>query len=260
MSPALQPGLCSVTFRRLDPTAIIDLAAAAGIAGIEWGGDIHVPPGDPARATALAAATRAAGLSVSSYGSYLRPPTDGLDGFRRTAETALALGAPMIRIWPGARDKPSVSYTAEERAEVTRAIAEIGGEAADQGVAVGLEYHPGTLTDELGSATRLIRDIDCDAVHLYWQPRPGLQRAEGQREIRTLGNHVAHLHVFQWNSARDRFPLSDGADTWLAYFGTLGASRWQSPRFAMIEFVRDDDPAQFREDAECLSRLLDDRP
>ena len=43
---ATQPGLCSVTFRQLRVDQIIDLAAESGIAGIEWGADVHVPVGE----------------------------------------------------------------------------------------------------------------------------------------------------------------------------------------------------------------------
>ena len=39
-------GLLSVTFRHLPFERIIELAAEAGLDGIEWGGDVHVPPGD----------------------------------------------------------------------------------------------------------------------------------------------------------------------------------------------------------------------
>ena len=44
------PALCSVTFRALTPAAIVELAAAAGLAAIEWGADLHVRPGELATA------------------------------------------------------------------------------------------------------------------------------------------------------------------------------------------------------------------
>ncbi|MEL7086971.1 MAG: hypothetical protein AAGL98_00775 [Planctomycetota bacterium] len=64
------PGLVSVTFRKLTPTQICELAADAGLQGIEWGGDVHVPAGDVGAAKAVAALTRARGLAVAAYGSY----------------------------------------------------------------------------------------------------------------------------------------------------------------------------------------------
>ena len=74
----LQPGLCSVTFRSLTPQAVIDLAAANGIKAIEWGGDVHVPPGDLENARQVAARTAETGLSVSSYGSYISAVAVGI--------------------------------------------------------------------------------------------------------------------------------------------------------------------------------------
>ncbi len=42
----ISPGLVSVTYRALPPAEIIALTAAAGLKGIEWAGDVHVPPND----------------------------------------------------------------------------------------------------------------------------------------------------------------------------------------------------------------------
>ena len=46
----IHTGLVSVTFRKLEPAEIVDLVKQAGLQGIEWGGDIHVPHGDIQRA------------------------------------------------------------------------------------------------------------------------------------------------------------------------------------------------------------------
>ena len=44
MTPILA-GVCSVTFRALSVEEVAQLAASAGVQAIEWGGDVHVPPG-----------------------------------------------------------------------------------------------------------------------------------------------------------------------------------------------------------------------
>jgi len=64
----LIPGLVSVTFRQLTVEEIGELATECGLQAVEWGGDVHVPPGD------FAAARRAldTGLKVAAYGSYYR--------------------------------------------------------------------------------------------------------------------------------------------------------------------------------------------
>jgi hypothetical protein len=71
-SEMIQTGLCSVTFRRLDPAAIVALTQQAGLGAIEWGGDIHVPPGDEKMARVVGRMTLDAGLRLPSYGSYYR--------------------------------------------------------------------------------------------------------------------------------------------------------------------------------------------
>ena len=67
---SIRTGLTSVTFRALSISKIVQLAAAAGLDGIEWGGDIHVPAGDIQSAVFALQETEKAGLEVLSYGSY----------------------------------------------------------------------------------------------------------------------------------------------------------------------------------------------
>lgn len=251
-----EPGLVSVTFRQLAPEALIDLAARVGLAAIEWGADIHVPPGDDANAARVAEATRAAGLTVSSYGSYLRMPSATVSETAAVMDTAAALGAPMVRIWPGERNRDSASYSAAERDAVARAIDRTAGVAADRGLAVGLEYHPGTLTDALSSSAALMEAITAPNVHLYWQPSPGIAEDAAFAEIAALGRHIAHLHVFRWDAARVRYPLADGLPLWERWVRAIPQGRWQGPRFAMLEFVANDDPQNLGADAQALHRLI----
>lgn len=56
----LLPGLVSITFRKLSPGEIVELVATAGLVGIEWGGDVHVPHGDFARAAEVRKLTEGA--------------------------------------------------------------------------------------------------------------------------------------------------------------------------------------------------------
>ena len=65
-------GLVSVSFREERPESILREASAAGLSGIEWGGDVHVPPGDLDTARSVARLTAGAGLQVFAYGSYYR--------------------------------------------------------------------------------------------------------------------------------------------------------------------------------------------
>ncbi|MFK3780371.1 sugar phosphate isomerase/epimerase family protein [Agrobacterium sp. NPDC089420] len=251
-----EPGLCSVTFRSLPPQAVIDLAAANGIRAIEWGADIHVPPGDLANASDVAERTAQAGLTVSSYGSYIFAPDYSREDLTAVLETAKALGTGHIRIWPGHRKRPSTDYSSAERRTATAALAEIASRAQDYGMSIGLEYHPNSLTDTLPSALQLAQDLDAPNLFFYWQPAPGLPLEKALAEISALGSRICHLHVFAWLTDANRLPLAERADYWRACIEALPENGWTKSAYAMLEFVKDDDANQFAEDAVVLRRIL----
>ena len=68
----LKTGICSIIFRQLGVEEIVCLVKKAGLDAVEWGGDVHVRPGDRVAAETARKATQDAGLDVSSYGSYYR--------------------------------------------------------------------------------------------------------------------------------------------------------------------------------------------
>ena len=97
----LTPGLVTVTFRRFTREEICRTAAKAGLPLLEWGGDIHVPHGDPAAAREAVALTGAYGLRADTYGSYYRcPPGEDAAPVVRRAEE---LGVRNVRVWAGTK-------------------------------------------------------------------------------------------------------------------------------------------------------------
>jgi sugar phosphate isomerase/epimerase len=255
---SFRSGLCSVTFRKLSPEAVVALAAECGIKGIEWAGDVHVPPGQSDVARRVRHVTEEASLSVVSYGSYIAPPSDDEAAFAIVLETAQALGAPNIRIWPGSRNRDSVTYSADERRHTASLIRRMARLAEEASVTIGLEYHPNSLTDDLASAQKLIAEIDDPNVFLYWQPRPGLPLEEALDEFRAIGAETSHVHVFAWDSEKKRYPLSEQQTYWNRILSDAPTTRWPGDRFAMLEFVRDDSPEQFRVDAAVFCQMLEE--
>jgi len=258
----IYPGLCSITFRDLSVRQIVAATAEAGLAGIEWGGDVHCPHGDVSAATSAALMTRDAGLSVASYGSYYRAggPAPGKTSpeFDAVLDSAMAMEAPMIRVWAGGlgSDTPEADDAHWARvAADTRRIAEL---AAAAGVRIAFEYHSGSLTDTLTSTLRLLAAVDSDNVGCYWQPPFGSTRTENLTAIKALGDKLANLHVFCWRRAAgdkiDHRPLAEGDEDWLNYLAeadAIGGGRW-----ALLEFVREGALEAFHADAATLKRWL----
>ena len=249
------PGLNSVTFRKLAASRVLELAVAGGMKGLEWGGDIHVPTGDLENARRVGIATRDAGLEVVSYGSYYRAGESAAagSGFPSVLETARALGAPNIRVWSGARGATEAdpSYCRAVQEDLRRA-AELAG---THGITVSCEFHDGTLTDAAASSLAVLQAVAHPNLRIYWQPRHGHTVESNLADLDTLSPWLSHLHVFHWwPTSQTRLPLEKGLDRWLQFLQR--AAQISGPRFALLEFVRDDDPEVYLEDARSLLSLL----
>lgn len=232
------PGLVSVTFRRLGVAEIVRLAAGAGLRAIEWGADVHV--GSPSAAREAAARCADAGIEVAAYGSYHRCDGGAFDDVLRAA---VALGAPRIRVWAGRHG----SATEPDRPAVVADLARVAALAAGEGLEICVEHHANTLTDTVESTVDLLAAVP--GVRPYWQPPVGDRPATALAAVAALRPVTAH--VFAWADDGTRLPLADGAALWRPVLAALDGTR-----YALLEFVRDDDPAAFAEDAATLLRWL----
>ncbi len=267
----IRPGICSVTLARHSPREILGIAAA-GLRGIEWWGRGHVPHGDIVAARAIGDRTRAAGLEVSSYGSYYRAGVSEAEGlsFVSVLDTAAALEAPLIRVWAGNQNGIEAA-PGHVRAVIddTLRIADL---SAARNMAVTFEYHGGTLTDCNETAARFSARVSHPNVWFSWQPPQGCSLEYGLEGLRALLPRLGTLHVYHWtvgscqtntgdktvrplkaSHVLHRHPLADGRQRWEAFLGaarTTGRGHW-----ALLEFVRDDSPRQMAEDAAVLNEL-----
>lgn len=249
----LSKGLVSITFRKLEPIDIVKLVSQAGLRGIEWGGDIHVPHGNIERVREVAKMTRDYGLEIAAYGSYYRVGCEGNEGiptFAKVLETAIELGAPVIRVWAGDRG----SAQADEKwwqqvIEDSRRIADM---AAKHNVIIAYEYHGGTLTDTNDSAYKLISEVNHPNIRTYWQPPVGQDELSRMEGLKQISPWLQNVHVFHWR-VRERRPLDEGKNEWSKYIELV--KDLDGHHFAMLEFVKDDDPQQFLKDAKVLKEL-----
>lgn len=254
----IRPGLCSVTFRALPVERVVELAGRAGLTCIEWAGDAHVPAGDVEAAKTARTLTEQAGLAVASYGSYLDFQGGDDEAARRNEAvltSARALGAPRIRVWAGRSG--SAQATETDRARTVARLRNLAEAAAEHGIGVGLEFHGGTLTDEIGSTLRLLDEVGLENVTTYWQPHQGQPAPEALETLRQALPRVSTIHVFSWWPTHERHRLAERSELWGAVFTILAAEG--SEHDALIEFVPDDDPALLDSEASTLRALIADR-
>lgn len=249
----IKTGLVSVTFRKLSPEEIIKLVVKAGLDGIEWGGDIHVPHGDIAKARDIAKKTKDAGLTVASYGSYYALGCEKEKNlpFDKVLESALALSAPVIRVWAGKRASADADEAWWDMAvSESRRIAEM---ASKQGVKVAYEYHPNTLTDTGESAIKLLKSVNHANIYSYWQQPLELNTEECVQSILNIAPWLTNIHTYYYE-ARDKKPLADGISVWKEFMKAI--NQIKGDRYSMIEFVIDNEPEQFLKDAKALKEIV----
>ena len=241
----MKTGLVSVTFRNLSPMEIIHLTAKANLDGIEWGGDIHAPPGDLPAAKKIQEMMTQNQLQCLSYGSYYKC-RDGED-FTGILAVAKVLRVPNIRIWAG--EKGSAQTDPQTRKKIVDNIRRVADMAGEKGIDISFEYHANTLTDTVESTVQLLNETAGPNVYTYWQPY-GPDTASNLRDIRILKglNKLKNLHVYHWLGDQ-RLPLAEGRQAWEQYIAEAQAEA------ALLEFVRDGTPEQFMQDAKVLLEL-----
>jgi sugar phosphate isomerase/epimerase len=252
----LKTALLSITFRSLEAERIISLAAQAGLDGIEWGGDVHVPPTNLAHAQRIGDATRAAGLLPLAYGSYYRAGAPDRPSRAQVVDTACALGTTDIRVWAGNQNPDR--YDSEGRYAVIDDLQQLATLAADAGCKIHLEYHANTLTNSCHDAMDLMAVLNHPNIGLYWQPDFRLTRKQQLADLATALPHITHLHTFFWVLTGGQFyrqPLAHGKMLWEAVLASLKAHPMQG-RYLGLEFVKDDAEAQFLQDAQTLTTWL----
>lgn len=247
----INTGIVSVTFRKLGPREIIDLTIKAGLGGIEWGGDIHVPHGDIKRAKEVCKMTKEAGLRIASYGSYYHVGSEEELLFEQVVDSAIALESPMIRVWAG--NKGSLEADESWWEKVVNDTIRISEMARAVNKTISFEYHKHSLTDTCESAVKLIEMVKDENVKLYWQPDVEKNSNENKEALENILDWISNIHVFYWDK-EGRQPLMNGESEWLEYLDVI--KRSGRDHYCLLEFVKGDSSEQFLDDAKTMKDFL----
>ncbi len=247
-------GITSISFRGYSVEDIIAAAAAAGLDGIEWGSDVHVPAGDVALALKVKEKTEAAGLQVLSYGGYYWLGSNDMAAFDGLLASAKALGVTNVRVWGG--KKNSADLSADEWAALVADARLCAQKAAGLGLVLSLECHNNTVTDDYAAALRFLDDVDSPALRMYWQPNQLKGEAYDLRAVRALAPTVTNVHVFAW-TADARKELASFNPTWHKYLTVLEQGMAADEEHAfLLEFMPDDKIETLPQEAWQLNHIL----
>lgn len=244
----LHRGLVSVSFRQNSVDDIIHAASAAGLSCIEWGSDVHLPPGDRELALTVAEKTKAAGLFCCSYGSYFRLGQDAPEMILPYLATAKMLGTNILRIWGGAKNFEE--YDKREIDALVLQAKRAAQLAGQQGITLCLELHNWTVTNTYRNALFFVRAVGSDHLKLYWQPNQFQSDAYNLESAKALAPYVTQLHVFNWKG-KDKFPLADAIPLWRDYL-----KAFDGDHCLLLEFMPDGEIASLQKEAQALFSIV----
>lgn len=256
-------GVCSISFRKHSIEEIVRAAAEAGLDGIEWGSDVHVPSGDTEMALKARAVTEKAGLQCLSYGGYYRLGCGTQEEFEGLLACAEAMGVRDVRIWGG--KKGSTELNGEDWAALVSEAKDCADKAQARGMVLSLECHNWTLTDEWHTAKKFIDEVNSPALRMYWQPNQYRSEEYDLEALTELVGTVTNVHVFSWgymdlseqNPELVRLPLADHSDMWARRLNILEEQlRADEEHSFILEFMHDDNIETLKETAAVLNGWL----
>ncbi|CAM5430600.1 sugar phosphate isomerase/epimerase family protein [Streptomyces aurantiogriseus] len=194
---------------------VLRLASAHGYHGVELRAHPEEPvhPGlEPAQRAAAAAEFKAAGVEVLGLAGYARVAAPGADEpviaeVRGLVGLARDLGAPFVRVFPGASDDQS---PAEADAVAARRLGTAAEYAADLGVRILLETHDSHRTG--AAAMRVLGLVGHRQVGALWDVmHTWLGGEQPQETYAALAPYLGYVQVKDIASAEDTTPLALGA-------------------------------------------------
>lgn len=248
-------GLVSISFRKLTIEEIFELCSSNGLENIEWGSDVHCKPKDAAAIEKINSLSAKYGIKTCAYGSYYRVGAEnaGNADFKDIADTANALGTPIIRVW--AYNKGSAEVSADEYLAVIADMRRICGIAAEYGIKISLECHNNTLTDDYKSALKLLSDTNCENLTMYWQPNQFRSLEYNFESAKALAKYVTNVHTFNWDKNL-RFPLSEAVDTWKKYVEIIESENNHEHNY-LLEFMPHDTPEELPAESNTLMKIFE---
>ncbi|MEW6047399.1 MAG: sugar phosphate isomerase/epimerase family protein [Bacillota bacterium] len=183
---------------RIDTAGFVGWAADEGFAGVEL---LNLFWRDPGREVPeVRRLCEGLGVHVAAYDAtndfgILEPKARRaqLEQVRRDIDTAVSLGAPVLRVFAGG-EHAKVRYEDVKRT-IEESLAEVAAYAAQAGVVLALENHPGPA-GRIRNMLDAIRFVNLAHMRVNLDPANFLLCDEDPREAAAqLADVVAHVHV-----------------------------------------------------------------
>lgn len=253
MATLLRTGLVSLALRKQKPEHIVRFANDAELAVIEWSGLAHNPLSKEAISQELATLTADAGLEIVAFASQHRvgDTTRMAVPLDREIAAAVALGAPMMRVFVGT--KPSADLADSDWRRLDEKFQETVEVVNAAGLRLAIEHQGNTCNDTSDSCLRLLNTVKGKNVCTYWQPDYQIEENDRYNALKALYKKLGNVHVFHWADG-ERVALERGYRQWMYYVNLLRDEDVQTS--LLIELVEGDHPENLIRDAKTLQDLV----
>lgn len=245
----IKTGLVSLSFNDHSIIDVVRLVANNCLQSIEWSGDRHVPVGEVELAKRVRQITESHALEVAAYGSHYRAGFGEGNGypFDAVLQTAVALGAPTIRVWAGNQspDRASFNLCNDVNADLNR----IATLAQRYGIAIAVEMQLITLAETAEAAKRIMDSVRHRNLSIIWKMRTDVLPEVNTDDLIKLLPLISDFRV-SYNRRGDRRPLHEGESAWKGWLHKL--KRDKGDRYALLENIAHDDVEQLAQDSQKL--------
>jgi sugar phosphate isomerase/epimerase len=243
-----ESGLVSVSFRPLEPAAVVELCSANGLGYIEWGSDVHAPCEDTEKLREIVRLQNKHAIICSSYGTYFRIGVDAVEDIYPYIQAAKILGTDILRLWCG--DKNYTDMSAQERDFIISESKKLARIAEENGVTLCMECHNKTFTNCLSGAIELMEAVDSPCFRMYWQPNQFRTLEENLEYAEKIAKYTKVIHVFNWEG-KEKYPLCQAIEIWKRYLSFFDGSQK-----LLLEFMPDGKPESLGAEAGALMRII----
>jgi sugar phosphate isomerase/epimerase len=243
-----ESGLVSVSFRPLEPAAVVELCSANGLGYIEWGSDVHAPCQDTEKLREIVRLQNKYAIICSSYGTYFRIGVDAVEDIYPYIQAAKILGTDILRLWCG--DKNYTDMSAQERDFIISESKKLARIAEENGVTLCMECHNKTFTNCLSGAIELMEAVDSPCFRMYWQPNQFRTLEENLEYAEKIAKYTKVIHVFNWEG-KEKYPLCQAIEIWKRYLSFFDGSQK-----LLLEFMPDGKPESLGAEAGALMRII----
>jgi sugar phosphate isomerase/epimerase len=245
------------------------LFAGLGLDGVELvcrEGMALPPDTSLADARCIAERGRAAGcpvVTVTPYAWEINSPDDAIANAHRrllhhACDLAHAMGAEFVRAYGGKEAAPDNEAAAWAR--TVAALRDAASYAADHGLTILVENHPGTMTRSGAATQRLIRDVDHANVRALYDPANVLADTDEPWET-TLAiqrGSIGYVHVKDFamvEGERRACCVGEGTVPWAEILPRLVSSGYDG--CLSFEYEKMWHPEQLPEPQEGLRRCVE---